>query len=158
LSFSPWMVASVRLEADSRKAVYGPLHVVFACYVVLWLSYSIFVLVSKYHKSAGLLRLQIRYLVFAFAIPGAVIILTNLAAPLLLGTSVPGRYGPFFSLLMLALIGHAIIRHRLMDMRVVIRRSAVYLAAFGVAGLILITLLMGSNLLLHDERRTPIRE
>ncbi|HEV8437651.1 MAG TPA: ATP-binding protein, partial [Methylomirabilota bacterium] len=57
-----------------------------------------------------------------------------------------------------ALIGHAIIRHRLMDMRVVIKRSVVYLAAFTAAGLILITLLVTSNLILHDEHRTPIRE
>jgi PAS domain S-box-containing protein len=158
LSFSPWMVASVKLETYAAKPVYGPLHAVFGCYVFLWFSDSVYLLLSKYLESTGLLRLQIRYLAFAFAIPSGLIILTNLAAPLLFGTSVPGRYGPFFSLLMLALIGHAIIRHRLMDMRVVIKKSAVYLAAFTVAGLILIALLIGSNLLLHEERRTPIRE
>jgi PAS domain S-box-containing protein len=158
LSFSPWMVVSVTVEPLMNKAVYGPLHAVFAGCVVLWLSHSIYVLVSKYRKSAGLLRLQIRYLVFAFAIPGGLIILTNLAAPLLFGTSIPGRYGPFFSLLMLALIGHAIIRHRLMDMRVVIRRGVTYLAAFVAAGVILIILLVGSNLVLQDRYQTPLRE
>jgi PAS domain S-box-containing protein len=158
LSFSPWMVVAVRLETEITKPVYGPLHSVFACYVMLWFGYSVYLLGSKYRRSTGLLRLQIRYLAFAFAIPSGLIILTNLVAPLLFGTSIPGRYGPFFSLLMLALIGHAIIRHRLMDMRVVIRKSAVYLAAFTAAGLILITLLIGSNLLLQEEPRTPIRE
>ena len=151
------MVVAVRFEGDVTKPVYGPLHVVFACYAALWFVCSVYLLVSKYRMATGLLRLQIRYLMFAFAVPSALIILTNLAVPLLVGSSIPGRYGPFFSLLS-SLIGHAIIRHRLMDMRVVIRRSVVYLVAFGVAGLTLITLLVVSNLLLHDQRQTPLRE
>src|SRR5262249_13969844 len=47
---------------------------------------------------------------------------------------------------------------RLMDMRVVIKRSVVYLVAFIAAGLTLVTLLVVSNLLLHDQRHTPVRE
>ncbi|HXJ84324.1 MAG TPA: ATP-binding protein [Candidatus Methylomirabilis sp.] len=158
LSFSPWLVVEARVEAGITKPVYGPLHAVFACYVALWFCYSVYLLVTKYRAATGLLRLQIRYLVFAFAVPSALIILTNLVVPLFLGTSIPGRYGPFFSLVMLALIGHAIIRHRLMDMQIVIKKSAVYLAAFFAAGVILIALLIGSNLLFHEERYTPVRE
>src|SRR5262249_46478886 len=48
--------------------------------------------------------------------------------------------------------------HRLMDMRIVIRRSVVYLAAFSVAGVILITLLVSSNIILADRHPTPLRE
>jgi PAS domain S-box-containing protein len=59
---------------------------------------------------------------------------------------------------MLALVGHAIIRHRLMDIRVVIKRSVAYLAAFAVAGVILIALLVGSNHIFHEARQTPFRE
>jgi PAS domain S-box-containing protein len=158
LSFSPWMVVAVKVEPFVTKPVYGPLHTVFACYVLLWFGYCVYLLVSTYRASTGLLRLQIRYLVFAFAIPSGLIILTNLVAPLVLGTSTPGRYGPFFSLLMLALVGHTIIRHRLMDIRVAIKKSAVYLAAFIAAGLILITLLIASNVVFPEEHRTPIRE
>jgi PAS domain S-box-containing protein len=59
---------------------------------------------------------------------------------------------------MIAMIGHAIIRHRLMDIRVKVRRGAVYLAAVLVAGLALLTLLVASNALFHDEHQVPIRE
>ena len=45
-----------------------------------------------------------------------------------------------------------------MDMRVVIKRSVVYLAAFSAAGLILVTLLLASDVVYHDEHRIPIRE
>jgi PAS domain S-box-containing protein len=104
------------------------------------------------------LKLQIRYVALAFGIPSGLAIATNLIAPIFLGTTALGKYGPFFSMIVLALIGHAIIRHRLMDMRVVIKRSVVYLAAFVVAGLTLIALLVASDVVYHDEHRIPIRE
>jgi len=52
---------------------------------------------------------------------------------------------------MLGLIGHAIIRHRFMDIRVVIKQGVVYLAAFMAAGTLLVILLVASNLIVPDE-------
>ena len=51
---------------------------------------------------------------------------------------------------MLGLIGHAIIRHRFMDIRVVVKQGMVYLAAFSVAGAVLVLLLVGSKLVFRD--------
>ncbi|HEX7787750.1 MAG TPA: ATP-binding protein, partial [Methylomirabilota bacterium] len=69
-----------------------------------------------------------------------------------------GRYGPLFSLLLLGIIGHAIIRHRLMDIRIVIHRSAVYLATLmSTAGALVIGLLL-SNYVLPDEYDFSFRE
>jgi len=156
LSLSPWIVVSVSGPHGSG-ATYGPLHPIYTGYEILGFAYSVWLLAAKYRASTGLLRLQIRYLALAFAIPSCLATATNLIIPLLLKAPT-GKYGPLFSLLLLALIGHAIIRHRLMDMRIVIKRSVVYLAAFMAAGLILITLLLASNLILNDQHRTPLRE
>ena len=120
--------------------------------------YSIYILVQRYHASTGLTRIRIRHLMFAFAVPCALATLTNLVAPLLLKTSSLSKYGPFFTLPLLALIGHSIIRHRLLNVRVVVRRSVVYLAAFFTAGIVLIVLLSMSNVVLHDEHGIPVRE
>ncbi len=158
LSFSPWIAVSGAPEPYGARAVYGPLHPLFAAYVILCFTWSVRLLISKYRISVGLMRLQIRHLVFAFAIPTGLGTATNVIVPLFLGTSTPGRYGPFFSLVFIALVGHAIIRHRLMDIRIVIKRSIVYIAAFTAAGFVLITLLVASNFILQDEHRTPIRE
>ncbi len=117
---------------------------------------SIWVLARKYRSATGSLRIQTGYLLLALLIPIALGTLTNLVVPLLLGTSTLSKFGPFFSLVMIGMIGHAIIRHRLMDIRVKVRRGAVYLAAVLVAGLALLTLLVVSNALFHDE--APIRE
>ena len=157
-SFSPWLVVSVTTWPYGSGATYGPLHPVFAAYMILSFARSAHLLALKCRASTGRLKRQIRYLLIAFTVPIALGLATNLIIPLFLKTSALGKYGPLFSLLLLGLISHAIIRHRLMDMRVVVKRSAVYLAAFAAAGLILITLLMASNLILHDQHRTPLRE
>jgi len=47
----------------------------------------------------------------------------NLLFPLLTGRSVHSWIGPYFGFFVVALIAHAIIRHRLMDLRLVVHRS-----------------------------------
>jgi signal transduction histidine kinase len=45
---------------------------------------------------------------------------------LLTGRSTSSWLGPYFSLLLVGIVGHAIIRHRLMDLRIVLSRGLVY--------------------------------
>ncbi|MBI4240742.1 MAG: PAS domain-containing protein [Candidatus Rokubacteria bacterium] len=59
---------------------------------------------------------------------------------------------------MIVMIGHAIIRHRLMDIRVVIKKGVVYIAAFVAAGAILAGLIVGSSALFPGERWGLSRE
>jgi PAS domain S-box-containing protein len=59
---------------------------------------------------------------------------------------------------MVAMIAHAIIRHRLMDIRVVIKKGVVYIVAFVVAGVILTGLIVSSNFLLPEQRWRLVRE
>ena len=60
---------------------------------------------------------------------GAGAITTNLVIPLLWKTSRYSALGPYFSLLVVSFSAHAIIRYRLMDIRVVIRQGVVYVSA-----------------------------
>ncbi len=151
LSWSPWIVRTVEVEASGVRAIYGPLHLPFALYVVACFALGNAVLYRTYRQATGLLRLQTRYLLLALSLPAALAVVTNVVTPLILATSTPGRYGPLFSLLMVTLVAHSIIRHRLMDIRVVIKQGVVYLAAFAVAGAALLLLLVASNLIFPDE-------
>jgi PAS domain S-box-containing protein len=84
------------------------------------------------------------------AVPAALTVVTNVLVPVMLGSSKPARYGPLFTFIMLVLIGHAILRHRFMDIRVVVKQGVVYLAAFAVAGAVLLSLLIASSHILRD--------
>ena len=54
------------------------------------------------------------------------------------GRSTYSWIGPYFSLMLVAMVGHAIIRHRLMDLRLFISRGLAYALAMGVASAVLI--------------------
>jgi PAS domain S-box-containing protein len=151
LSLSPWIVVSVVVEREDFKIIYGWLHPFFAAYILGCLLAAFSVLMLKFRENGGLLRLQARHVMLALSIPGLIIATTNVLVPLVFRTSNFGKYGPFFSLVMVGLIGHAILRHRLMGIRVVVKQGAVYLAAFAVAGAVLVFLLVGSNLIFPDE-------
>src|SRR5207244_9872712 len=55
------------------------------------------------------------------------------AFPLVTGRSLPSWIGPYFGLIFIALVAHAIIRHRLMDLRLVIHRGLTLAAAMLVS-------------------------
>jgi len=158
LSFSPWMVKGVRSDTHGMQATYGVLHPIFAVYFLVSFAYVAKSLVNKHRVATGLARVQLRQMFLAFVVPAVLATLTNLLVPLLFGTSAYSSLGPLFTLIMLVVIGHAIIRHRLMDIRVVIRRSVVYLAVTISSAWLFVTLLLSSNILLPDSHTFSIRE
>jgi two-component system, NtrC family, nitrogen regulation sensor histidine kinase GlnL len=158
ISFSPWIVSSAKYFNEGLQVTYGPAHPLFATYSITGLAATVYLLLKKYRLSEGLEAVQVRYVILAFVLSGALITTTNVVLPLLLGTSAYGRYGPLFSLLLLGIIGHAIIRHRLLDIRLVIHKGATYLAALVITAGTLALVLAGANVLLPDEHDFSFRE
>ncbi len=158
VSFSPLIVVSVDATQGHLSTQYGPLHLVFGVFVIFSLLYAISVLISRYRSSNGSTKVRLGHLLLAFVIPISLAISTNLFVPLVLGSSSLSKYGPFFTLPLLALIGHSILKHRLLDLGPVIRKSAVYLAASLTASLVLVTFLSLSNAIVHDDSAIPVRE
>ncbi|MBI4562091.1 MAG: GAF domain-containing protein [Candidatus Rokubacteria bacterium] len=148
LSFTPLIGSSVSLSPAGIQPIHGPLYPLFAVYISSCFASGFFKFIRQYRRSSGLAKLQLRYLILGLVVPGTLATTTNVLIPLLFGTSRFSKYGPLFSLIVIAMIGHAIIRHRLMDIRVVIRKGVVYIAAFVAAGAILAGLIVGSNRLL----------
>ena len=131
--FTPWIVASATRTPEGRTLTYGPLYDAFAFYVLSSAGYSVLSLIRKARAARGAERQQLNFLFVALLIPGACAIVTNLVIPLLTGSSAFSQYGPLFSVAMIAMIAHAIIRHRLMDIRLVVRQGVVYVCAIATA-------------------------
>ncbi len=152
VAFSPWIVAEVRRAADGAQPVYGLLHPLFAAYFVVCFSWGLVYLALQLRQAKGFARAQLQYLFLGTALACAGAMTTNLLVPLLLGTSRFSSYGPYFTLIWVAFTAHSIVRHRLMDVRVFISRSAAYVvgwvftAGILVAGSILLSeLVLGYN-------------
>lgn len=129
LSLSPWIVAGAITHGERASFIYGPAHRAFGIYFLLCFLLALLTLWRTIRSAAGVRKLQLRYLLLGILLGGAGAITTNLVIPLLWKTSQYSVLGPYFSLLVVSFSAHAIIRHRLMDIRVVIRQGAVYVLA-----------------------------
>ncbi|PYN15859.1 MAG: hypothetical protein DME06_02450, partial [Candidatus Rokuibacteriota bacterium] len=138
------------IQADSRLATpfhrtSGPLYPAFAAYFLAASVVGLGVFLAKWRGARGLQRAQLYYLAIGLGIATAGAVTTNLLVPLLTGRSSYSVLGPYFLLPLVLLVGHAIIRHRLLDLRMVIHRSVAFAAAIALAwaavwGLLLLTL------------------
>lgn len=132
VSLTSLMVRGTTSQDDTLQVAYGPLHLPFGIYLVCCFAASLFILLRKLGTQTGLAKLQVRYLFAAVLLAALGATVTNLAIPLILDTSKFSPYGPLFGMLMIAIIAHAIIRHRLLDIRLVIRDGVVYVGAIVV--------------------------
>ena len=132
---TPLLVYDVSLTDEGLSRKTGPLYVAFSVYfLVVWVA-ALGVFITKWRHSRGLARAQLQYLGAGLIVSGAGGIGANLLIPVLTGRSTYSALGPSFTLILVALVGHAIIRHRLMDLRVVINRSLTYVVAMGIVSL-----------------------
>jgi signal transduction histidine kinase len=142
---SPWVVASAINSPRGRVLTYGPLYPAFATYVFACVGYSLVQIVKRTRAAHGVERQQLTYLFVALLVPGLLGISTNLIIPLVTRNSQYSQYGPLFSVLMVSMIAHAIIRYRFMNVQLVFRRSIVYFVATIVAGALLVSMLLGAD-------------
>jgi PAS domain S-box-containing protein len=129
LSLSPWIVTGATIQPDRASFIYGPAHRAFGVYFLLCFLLALFTLWRTIRSASGTRKLQLRYLLLGILLGGAGAISTNLIIPLIWKTSKYSFLGPYFSLLVVSFSAHAIIRHRLMDITVVIRQGVVYVSA-----------------------------
>src|SRR5262245_8955772 len=145
LSFSPWIVADVRLEeANYLQPVYGPAFRLVAVYMIACSAWALSHLAGKLQHATGFARAQLHYVFLGAGLTAAGALTLGLVVPLVTGSSRLGVYGPYFTLLWLGFTAHSIVRHRLMDVRVVISRSAAYAAGWFLTA----SLLIGGEVLL----------
>lgn len=152
LSLSPWIVTNWSLDAGGQATIaYGLAHRVFGAYFLCAFVFAIAILWRTIRTSSGLKQLQLRYLLLGIVLGGTGGTTTNLLIPLIWKTSTYSALGPYFTLLMVSFSAHAIIRHRLMNIRLVVRRGIVYLVAATIAGAVfaaflgLVSMLMGQH-------------
>ena len=129
LSLGPWIVSGATSGTPRANFLYGPAHQLFGIYFMLCFATGIYTLWRTSSHASGITRVQLRYLLLGISLTGAGAITTNLIIPVVWKTSQYSFLGPYFSLLFFSFSAHAIIRHRLMDIRVFIRKGVVYVSA-----------------------------
>ena len=113
----------VILPDRTLKRQPGVLFPVFSVYLVGSIMAILGLLVRKWQRARGLARVQLRYCVLGLLILATGAITTNLLVPAITRRSTSSILGPYFAFAFVALIAHAIIRHRFMDVRLAIHRG-----------------------------------
>jgi PAS domain S-box-containing protein len=137
-SLTPLILRQVIVGNTGRiQASYGSLYQLFGIFMLAAFGQGIWTLTRKWLASRGRSKLQIQYLWLGLSLLIGAGTTTNLIVPALTGNSYLGVYGPYSTVFLVGFTTHAIIRHRLMDMRVVIRQSVTYgLSAGSAVGII----------------------
>jgi signal transduction histidine kinase len=105
----------------ARKS--GALYPAFAFYILSSWLLGLATLVAKWPAARSVARTQVRYVTWAFLLSGLGGLTTNLVLPWITGRSTYTWFGPYFGVFLIGLIAHTIIRHRLMNLRLVIHRG-----------------------------------
>jgi signal transduction histidine kinase len=125
--FFPGFVDSVVVSGKDITINTGVLFpmflVIFPAALILGLS----ILIYKYYFSKGVLRLQIQYVFLGTFLLIFIASLSNIFIPIITGNYDASRYGPLATVFLVGLTSYAIIRHRLMDIKMVVARSLAYI-------------------------------
>jgi len=105
----------------ARKS--GMLYPAFAFYILSGWLLGLATLFAKWRAARNMARTQVRYVTWAFLLSGLGGLTTNLVLPWITEQSTYTWFGPYFGVFLIALIAHTIIRHRLMNLRLVVHRG-----------------------------------
>ncbi|PYO46119.1 MAG: hypothetical protein DMD84_27025 [Candidatus Rokuibacteriota bacterium] len=124
----------------SRKP--GPLYSPFALFIVATWTMAIGVFISKWRVARGRSRAELQYLAAGMIVPGLAGMVTNVLMPWITGRSLYGAIGPYFALSFVLIIGHALIRHRITDLRLVLHSGLTLAIATIVSSVPAVVLLL----------------
>ena len=136
-SFSDYLIKNIEIANGTLIFKRGILFLPYALFIIGSVGFGCYVLSSAYKKSAGLKKAQLLYVLVGLSLTAFTVLLLNLILPQI--TFIPlsiGRIGIYSFIFFIFFTFFTIIRYRLMDIRIVMGRSAVYLLSFGtVVGL-----------------------
>ena len=141
LSFTNYMVIDLDFLDWGSNPIYGPIHPVFAVYFVVYILLAFVIMVWNYRKTQGIMKAQLRYIILGFAVASIIGTFTNLFWPMITKTAILSRYGPIFTVFIFAFTTYTITRYRLMDIKVVIRKSLIYVCLTAIITLLFILII-----------------
>jgi signal transduction histidine kinase len=137
LSMTPWIVSSAAQTPHGTDIQISFLYPLFLVMTVFALSLFVYGLRLQYKAPTTIVQKSQIKLVLAGVVTYAVLaIVANLILPIFLNNWTSSRYGPIFALLTVALIGYAIVRHQLFDIRTYAVRSLGYLTVLFLTALL----------------------
>lgn len=130
--WGPWLMRAIDGYPWGEHGVVGTLHPIFSIWITGCALASGAHLVLKARRSRGIARVQIRFILYGFVAMMIAGIAVDLVLPWLTHSSHYAQYGPLSSLFVTVMATLAIIRYRLMDIKIALRVGLAYSLTIGV--------------------------
>ena len=124
LSFTDQIIFSLGL--GSKMFNYGPLYPFFSIYLTGFMILGFLFLIKAYRRTVGIERLQVKYCLLGMFFTSGPALINNLFLPMA-GVSNLNWLGPPFTMIMLGFTAYSIVRHRLMDINIVLTKGTTYI-------------------------------
>lgn len=146
ITISPFAFTRVEYENGSPSPVPGFGMFPFAIFSISLSVGAIYFLVKRYKSSNGLIKQQLGFVMFGILLMLGLIIVTILLPVTLFKNITFVSLSPLYTLAFLGMTAYAIIKHRFLDIRLIVARSVTYsLLIFLVIGFITLTLSILGN-------------
>lgn len=131
LAFTPLYIRSIEIiEGRPPVTVYGPVFHLYGSLIAATMFWSFPMLFSKRRGRVGLERRQVEHVILGISVCTVTATITNVVLPAL-GFSDSQAYGPIAGAGMMVIFAYSMVRYHLMDVRLIVSRTAVYAAALG---------------------------
>ncbi len=127
VALSPYTFTHVEIINNFPNPLPGPAIVLFGIFVISSILGSTYVLYVRSKVSVGREKVQLRLLMLGIILMNGLMIFTVLLPIALFRNNQFVTLAPFYTLFFLGLTAYAIIKHRFLDIRVVVARSVAYL-------------------------------
>lgn len=146
LTLSPYTFESVEIVNGSASPVPGPAIAFFGLYSIAINVGAVLILFRRIRHSKGIQKQQFRFVMLGILLMFGFIIFTIFLPVALFQMNSFVSFAPLYTLVFLGFTAYAIVRYRLMDIRVIISRSIVYaVLVSAVAGAFALITFVGST-------------
>lgn len=122
LSF--YSISHIDSQGEAQSTIIAT--VIFPLYFVPFMFLAFYNLFHSYRISKSTRRLQIQYFLIGTLLMTLIASTTNLALPVIFGITRFSTLGPISTVLMFGFTAYAIVKHHLLDIRLVIKKSFVF--------------------------------
>jgi signal transduction histidine kinase len=155
LPYNLIMTDVVVYDSGQVEPTNGPLFLLYALVALFYLGMSIFQLVKTYVSSEALQRRRLQYFIFGAAFFIVTALVFDLVLPAV-GLSHLNTLGFFAAIILVIATAYAIVRHQILDIRIVIQRGLIYLGVVGfLVGIYVVLLVAVQSFIVSRASYTP---
>lgn len=138
------IIKKAEIHDWGSEIFFGQAEMALNIFALLWAVIIFYYAISSYFSLPKVEKLRVKYFFFGIVTFVLANIVFNMIVPQVLNTSKYQQFGDFSFIFFLGFTAYAIVRHRLMDIRLIVARSLAFLlliiSVAGMAGLFMMTL------------------